>query len=31
MVSREEFDRRYGLLRTAMAEQHLDALLVCGS
>src|SRR6266487_5964116 len=31
MVSREEIDRRYGLARAAMAEQHLDALLVCGS
>jgi Xaa-Pro aminopeptidase len=31
MVSREEIDRRYGLVRAAMAEQHLDAVLVCGS
>ena len=31
MVSREEVDRRYRLIREAMAEQHLDAVLVCGS
>ena len=31
MVSREEVDRRYRLVREAMAEQHLDAVLVCGS
>ena len=31
MVSREEIERRYGLVRAAMAEQRLDALLVCGS
>jgi Xaa-Pro dipeptidase len=31
MVSRDEIDRRYGLMRQAMAEHHLDALLVCGS
>jgi Xaa-Pro aminopeptidase len=31
MVSREEIDRRYGLVRGVMAEQQLDAVLVCGS
>ena len=31
MVSREEIDRRYRLVREAMAEQQLDAVLVCGS
>src|SRR6476620_3444381 len=31
MVSREEVDRRYRLVRDAMAEQHLDAVVVCGS
>jgi Xaa-Pro dipeptidase len=28
---RDEIDRRYGLIREAMAEEHLDAVLVCGS
>ena len=31
MVSREEIDRRYRLVREAMDEQHLDFVLVCGS
>src|SRR6266849_7052054 len=31
MVSREESEHRYRLVRDAMAEQHLDAVLVCGS
>src|SRR6476619_2371577 len=31
MVSREEVDRRYRLVREAMAEHQLDAVLVCGS
>jgi Xaa-Pro dipeptidase len=31
VVSREEIDRRYGLVREAMAEERLDAVLVCGS
>src|SRR2546430_1401275 len=31
MVSSGEIDRRYRLVREAMAEQHLDAVLVCGS
>jgi Xaa-Pro aminopeptidase len=31
MVSRDEIDRRYGLIRDAMAEEQLDAVLVCGS
>src|SRR5438445_11439286 len=31
MVSSGEIDRRYRLVREAMAEQHLDAALVCGS
>jgi Xaa-Pro dipeptidase len=31
MVSHEEVDRRYRLVREAMAEQDLDAVLVCGS
>jgi len=31
MVSREEIGRRYALIREAMAEQQLDAVLVCGS
>ena len=31
MVSRQEVDRRYRLMREAMAEQQLDAVLVCGS
>jgi Xaa-Pro dipeptidase len=31
MVSREEIERRYRNVREAMAEHHLDALLVCGS
>ncbi|MGZ4402209.1 MAG: aminopeptidase P family N-terminal domain-containing protein, partial [Gaiellaceae bacterium] len=30
-MSHEEVDRRYRLVREAMAEQHLDAVLVCGS
>jgi Xaa-Pro aminopeptidase len=30
-VSREEIERRYGLVREAMDEQLLDAVLVCGS
>jgi Xaa-Pro aminopeptidase len=30
-VNREEIDRRYQLVREAMAEEHLDAVLVCGS
>jgi Xaa-Pro dipeptidase len=31
VVNREEIDRRYRLVREAMAEEHLDAVLVCGS
>jgi Xaa-Pro aminopeptidase len=31
MVSREEIERRYGLMRKAMEENQLDAVLVCGS
>jgi Xaa-Pro aminopeptidase len=31
MVSPDEIDRRYGLIREAMAEERLDAVLVCGS
>jgi Xaa-Pro aminopeptidase len=31
MVSREEIERRYRLVREAMGEQHLDYVLVCGS
>jgi Xaa-Pro dipeptidase len=31
VVSREEIERRYGLVRAAMDEHHLDAMLVCGS
>jgi Xaa-Pro dipeptidase len=31
MVSRDEIDRRYGLIRDAMAKEQLDAVLVCGS
>jgi Xaa-Pro dipeptidase len=31
VVSREEIDRRYGLTRQAMADENLDAVLVCGS
>jgi Xaa-Pro dipeptidase len=31
MVSRAEIDRRYSLVREAMAEEQLDALIVCGS
>jgi Xaa-Pro dipeptidase len=31
VVSREEIERRYRLVREAMEEQHLDAVLVCGS
>jgi len=31
VVSRGEIDRRYRLVREAMAEQDLDAVLVCGS
>jgi Xaa-Pro aminopeptidase len=31
MVTREEIDRRYGLILQAMEEHHLDAVLVCGS
>src|SRR5205807_1600209 len=31
VVSREEIERRYRLVRDAMAEHHLDAVLVCGS
>jgi Xaa-Pro dipeptidase len=30
VVSREEIERRYRLVREAMEEQHLDAVLVCG-
>lgn len=30
-MNREEIDRRYRLVREAMAEEHLDAVLVCGS
>ena len=30
-MSHEEVDRRYRLVREAMAEHHLDAVLVCGS
>ena len=30
-MSREEIERRYGLVRAAMDEHHLDAVLVCGS
>jgi Xaa-Pro dipeptidase len=31
VVSRDEIERRYGLVREAMAEENLDAVLVCGS
>ncbi|MGH9774386.1 MAG: M24 family metallopeptidase [Candidatus Acidiferrales bacterium] len=31
MTSAQEIDRRYHNIRAAMAAQHLDALLVCGS
>ena len=31
MVSRQEIERRYGLVREAMDAEHLDALIVCGS
>ena len=31
MVSREEIERRYRLVREAMDAQHLDFVLVCGS
>jgi Xaa-Pro aminopeptidase len=31
VVTREEIDRRYQLVREAMVEEHLDAVLVCGS
>jgi Xaa-Pro dipeptidase len=31
VVNREEIDRRYRLIREAMAEEYLDAVLVCGS
>jgi Xaa-Pro aminopeptidase len=31
VVKRAEIDRRYALVREAMAEEHLDAVLVCGS
>jgi Xaa-Pro dipeptidase len=31
VVSQEEIERRYGLVRKAMAEHYLDAVLVCGS
>jgi Xaa-Pro dipeptidase len=31
MVSREDIDRRYALVREAMAAHDLDAVLVCGS
>jgi Xaa-Pro aminopeptidase len=31
VVIREEIERRYRLVREAMDEQHLDAVLVCGS
>jgi Xaa-Pro aminopeptidase len=31
MVTREEVDRRYRLVREAMDQQHLDFVLVCGS
>jgi Xaa-Pro dipeptidase len=31
VVSREEIERRYSLVREAMAELQLDAVLVCGS
>jgi Xaa-Pro dipeptidase len=30
-VTREEIDRRYGLVREAMAAHHLDAVVVAGS
>jgi Xaa-Pro aminopeptidase len=30
-VNREEIDRRYGLVREAMDEHHLDAVVVAGS
>jgi Xaa-Pro aminopeptidase len=31
VVTRGEIDRRYRLVREAMAEEHLDALVICGS
>jgi Xaa-Pro dipeptidase len=31
MVSPQEIERRYGLVRTAMDAEHLDAVVVCGS
>jgi Xaa-Pro aminopeptidase len=31
MVSREEVERRYALVREAMAPEQLDAVIVCGS
>jgi Xaa-Pro dipeptidase len=31
VVSRAEIDRRYGLVREAMAAEQMDALVVCGS
>src|SRR5829696_7957754 len=31
MVSREEVERRYALVREAMAAEQLDAVIVCGS
>jgi Xaa-Pro dipeptidase len=31
VVSRDEIERRYGVIREAMAEEDLDAVLVCGS
>ena len=31
MVSRQEIERRYGLVREAMDAEHLDALIVCGT
>ena len=31
MVSREEVERRYALVRDAMAAEQLDAVIVCGS
>ena len=30
-MSRQEIERRYRLVRAAMEERHLDAVLVCGS
>jgi Xaa-Pro dipeptidase len=31
VVSPAEIERRYSAIREAMAEQHLDAVVVCGS